>query len=211
MRGDAGMQFGLEWARAIVAVERMDRPVDLDDFKGQAMALGFGEQFVHGLRARIPYLQGDYAAARDVVVETLDELPEGETVTAVFFVTAAIAAGDLALARRVLARSYPESTPRQRGMLTKLARGLVLEAEGNLADARPLFEESAAWFRGRTRNLPAREALFALGRSQVGQGEIEAGLANLREARAIAETLRTPLSIAEIDAAIDAAHVEMLA
>ena len=209
MRGDAGQRFSLEWVRALARMERMDGPVDVDDFKRQAVALGLGEHFVHGMRVRIPFLQGDYATARNVVVETLDGQPEDGTVTAVFFVTAAIAAGDLPLARRVLTRAYPESTPRLRGVLTKLARGLVLEAEGNLADARPLFEEAAEWLLARTRNLATREALFALGRTQVRQGEIEAGLANLREARAIAETLRTPRSIAEIDAAIDAAHIEM--
>jgi len=161
-RGDVSTRFAMQWIRGLIELER-GVDVDVDGFTAQAVALGLGEHFTHGMATRHAYLAGDLATARKVVVETLDRLPDGETVTAVFFVTVALASRDLALAHRVLTRAYPESTPRMRGVLTKLARGLVLEAEGDFVAARALFEESAAWFRPRTASLPTREAVFALG------------------------------------------------
>ncbi|HEX8025065.1 MAG TPA: hypothetical protein VF484_02565, partial [Candidatus Limnocylindrales bacterium] len=204
LQGAASTRFALEWVRGIIELER-GVDIDLEGLKVQGAALGLEEHFFAGVASRLAYLRGDFEASRRIVVETLDRLPDGFFVTAVFFVTTAIAAGDLPLAHRVLTHTYPESTPRLRSVLVKLARGLVLEAEGDLDGARQLFAEAVAWLVGRTRSLPTQEALFALGRAQVALGEIDEGLVRLREARSVGEDLKTAHAIARIDAAIESA------
>jgi hypothetical protein len=106
----------------------------------------------------------------------------------------------------VLTRSYPESMHRAKGVHTRIARALVLEAEGDFPEARPQFEASVTWLRPRTKSVPLRIALSGLGRTLVALGEPEQAMAAFREARSIAETLKTSYAIPALDAAIAAAE-----
>jgi hypothetical protein len=152
-------------------------------------------------------VSGDPEGARRVIHETLDVVGEGEATTnAVLLVQIALTLGDLPIARRVLTKAYPETgVSRGRGILSQLATALVLEAEGDIPGARPRFEATADYFTEHGWVESSGDALAGLGRCQIVDGEIDAGLANLRRARDIAVQLKIPQKIHDIDAAITAA------
>jgi len=106
----------------------------------------------------------------------------------------------------LLTKAYPEAgRSRGRGILSQLATALVLEAEGDIAAARPRFEAAADYFTEHGWVESNGDALAGLGRCQIALGEVDAGIANLRRAREIAEYLKIPQKIRDIDVAITAA------
>jgi class 3 adenylate cyclase/tetratricopeptide (TPR) repeat protein len=205
-KGDEATRFGMLWFRVWIDLERTGGQVDTEGLKAKAIGLGLGEHFTSALAVKVALLRGDLAGARNAVSEALERTPAGETVPAIILVEAALAAGDLPLARLVLTRSYPESMHRAKGVHTRIARALVLEAEGDFPEARPQFEASVTWLRPRTKSVPLRIALSGLGRTLVALGEPEQAMAAFREARSIAETLKTSYAIPALDAAIAAAE-----
>jgi len=208
-KGDEGTRFGMLWFRVWIDLERTGGQVDTEGLKAQAIGLGLGEHFTGALAVKVALLRGDIAGARSAVRDALERTPAAETVPAIILVEAALAAGDLPLARQVLTRSHPESMHRAKGVHSRIARALVLEAEGDFAAARPQFEASIAWLRPRTKSVPLRIALSGLGRALVALGEREQGIAAFREARSIAETLKTSYAIPALDAAIADAEAAM--
>ena len=193
-------QVSIESARGL--------PTTPEGLTEEAIAIGFRPYIPGGTVAVAALVNGDTEGARRIVGETLDFVNDGEwTTNAVVHVQVALALGDLPLAHRVLAKSYPESGhSRGRGILTGLATALVLEAEGEVDAARPRFQAAADYFIEHGWAESSGDALAGLGRCQVALGDVAAGLANLRRAREFAANLKTPEKIQAIDAAI-APHV----
>jgi hypothetical protein len=82
----------------------------------------------------------------------------------------------------------------------------VLETEGDIAAARPRFQSAADYFTDHGWVENSGDALAGVGRCQIADGEVDAGIANLRRAREIAASLKIPSKIEAIDAAIAAAR-----
>ena len=206
-QGNAYNAFMLRMTQVAVEAARGLTTTPADGLTEEAIAIGFRPYVPGGNIAQAMLANGDPHGARRIIDETLDFVDEGEAATnAVLQVQIALTLGDLPLARRVLTKAYSEAGPsRGRGILTQLATALVLEAEGEIDAARPRFQASADYFTEHGWAESGGDSLAGLGRCQIADGEIDAGLTNLRRAREIAVHLKIPQKIHDIDAAITAA------
>jgi class 3 adenylate cyclase/tetratricopeptide (TPR) repeat protein len=206
-QGNAYNAFMLRMTQVAVEAARGLTTTPADGLTEEAIAIGFRPYVPGGNVAHAALVSGDPEGARRVIHETLDVVGEGEATTnAVLLVQIALTLGDLPIARRVLTKAYPETgVSRGRGILSQLATALVLEAEGDIPGARPRFEATADYFTEHGWVESSGDALAGLGRCQIVDGEIDAGLANLRRARDIAVQLKIPQKIHDIDAVITAA------
>ena len=196
-----GMEVGGIEAERGTSREPMTDPGPLAASIGLATYLG-GEA-----AARSALNLGDQDAARAMVATTVTRVPEGRWITgAVQNVNVAVEVGDLDLAHAVLAKAFPDDDSTARGLMTRLATGLVLEAQGNLVEAARNFAETAAFFDERGFVVERLLALFGLGRCRVATGEVADGLEFLRAARDIAIYLKAAPMLSKIDAAIEAAE-----
>ena len=206
-QGNAYNAFMLRMTQVAVEAARGPTTAAADGLTQEAIAIGFRPYVPGGNIAQAALANGDPDGARRIIGETLDFVGEGEAATNVVLqVQIALTLGDLPLARRVLTKAYPEAgRSRGRGILSQLAIALVLEAEGDIDGARPRFQAATDHFTEHGWVESSGDALAGLGRCQIADGEIDAGLANLRRAREIAVSLKISSKIRGIDAAIAAA------
>ena len=188
VRSDAYTTFMIRMQTGDVEVER-GVPIDqLDDLMTAAESIGFLPYVGGALTALACLRRGANEDARAAVEATLARVPEDRTVTgALELVRVSVALGDLKLARRVLAKSFQSDKPTGRGSLTRTATALVLEAEGNVAEARQLFAETGAFFERLGWPWYTTLAQFGEGRCLIAMGEIDRGVELLREARDTAD------------------------
>ena len=178
----------------------------MDDLVEKAVAIGLRPYVPGSVLALVAFAGGDHAAARRAILDTLAAVPDGEHITAVStHVEVALLTGDLDLARQVLRKVRPGLADGGHSAYSDLAVGLVLEAEGDLAGAIGRFEISSAFTLEHGWPEPSAQALAGIGRCRLARGEVDAGLAALRQAREIAVSLKAPPMLARIDAAIAAA------
>jgi class 3 adenylate cyclase/tetratricopeptide (TPR) repeat protein len=205
--GNAYSTVMIRMARMAVEAARGPTTSPTEGLTEAAIAIGFRPYVPGGNIAQAAFVNGDPEGARRIIGETLGYVGEGEwTTNAVAQVQVALAMEDVPLAHRVLAKAYPEAgTSRGRGVLSQLATALVLEAEGNIAEARPRFQAAVDYFTRLGWVENSGDSLAGLGRCQIADSEIDAGLANLQRAREIAVYLKTQQKIDAIDAAIAAA------
>jgi tetratricopeptide (TPR) repeat protein len=206
-QGNAYSTVMIRMSRMAVEAARGPTTTPADGLTEAAIAIGFRPYVPGGNIAQTAFANGDPEGARRIIGETLDFVNDGEwTTNAVVQVQLALAMEDLPLARRVLTKAYPEAgRSRGRGILSQLATALVLEAEGDIAAARPRFEAAADYFTEHGWVESNGDALAGLGRCQIALGEVDSGIAKLRRAREIAASLKIPQKIDAIDAAIAAA------
>ena len=198
-----GNAYAMAWCDMQIAGVRLIRGEPVDDPEGlveTARGVGFPRTGFVQWVARAAIDRNDPDAARRLVVDALDALPEGGTVYAAFEnVELAIGLGDLELARRILATAVPPG-PTARGYLSMLARAILAETEGDAAAAYADFAGAAAYFTARSWIWHQAAALAGAGRCLVMMDRTEEGLESLAEARRVAETLRAAPLIARIDA-----------
>jgi class 3 adenylate cyclase/tetratricopeptide (TPR) repeat protein len=206
-QGNAYTTFMVRMATMGVEASRGPTTMPVDGLTEAAIAIGFRPYVPGGNIALAAFANGDPDGARRIIGETLAFVADGEwTTNAVCQVQVALALDDLPLARRVLTKAYPETGhSRGRGILSQLATALALEAEGDKAAARPRFQSAADYFTEHGWVENSGDALAGLGRCQIADGEVDAGLANLHRAREIAVSLKIPRKIHDIDAAITSA------
>ena len=201
-----GNAYAAVWCDMEVASIRMMRGEAVDDPEGLVEAarnVGFPRTGFVQWVARPAIARNDRETARRLIVEALDDLPEGGNVfAAIENVGLAVDLGDLDLARRVMSRAVPPG-PTGRGYLSMLARAILIEAEGDRAAAHADFAEAGAYFTAHGWVWYRANALAGAGRSLVAMGQVGAGLKTLGEARALAESLRAATLIAGIDAVIE--------
>jgi tetratricopeptide (TPR) repeat protein len=203
-RGDA---YAATMARALSAGTMDIRGVPVPDYAeiiAETRALGWPATPTASLAARAAIRRGDPDAARRVIDEAVDSIPEGtRTFNTVDLVRIARGLGDLPLAHKVLSRATPPG-PSARGQISRLATAEVAEAEGSFAEAHAAFSEALEYFESHGWPLEHAYALAGVGRCLVGMGDREAGLATVKRARAIVEPLPAAPFIAELDAFISA-------
>src|SRR6185503_2814569 len=114
--------------------------------------------------------------------DALASVPEGEYLTSIAtHVETAILLGDVALARHVLSRARPALSDGGSAVLSELAIGLVLEAEGDVTGALARYEASASYARDHAWAEALGNSLAGLGRCRIALGDVPSGLAALRE------------------------------
>ena len=205
-QGNAYTAFMLRMGRVAIESARGLMTTPVDGLTEEAIAIGFRPYVPGGNVALATFVNGDTEGARRIVGETLDFVHDGEwTTNVVVLIQVALALADLPLAHRVLTKAYPEAGhSRGRGALTQLATAMVLEAEGDIPAARRRFQSAGDYFSEHGWAESQGDALAGLGRCQVAEGEIDAGLANLRRAREFAADLKIPHKVQALDAAIGA-------
>jgi tetratricopeptide (TPR) repeat protein len=203
-----GNAYAMTWCDVAVAAVATIRGETVDDPEGLVEAtrgVGFPRTGFVTFVAQAAMQRGDPAGARQLVVDALDALPEGGNVYAALEnMSIAVELGDFELGRRILALAVPPG-PTGRGYLSMLARAILAEAEGDAAAAHADFVDAGAYFTARGWAWYRANAMAGTGRCLVAMGDVEAGLAALREARRIVEPLRAAPFIARIDVAIAAA------
>ena len=205
-RGDAFAEFMVRMGQAGVRAARGEAPEDVDDLVEKAAAIGLRSYVPGSLLAQVALVRGDYAAARRAILDTIAAVPDGEYVTgAPALVEVAVLLGDVHLARQVLGKARPGLADGGPNGMSDIAVGLVLEAEGDLAGAIGRFETSSAFMLEHGWTEAAAQALAGLGRCRLARGEVDSGLAALRQAREIGVSLKATPRLARIDAAIAAA------
>jgi class 3 adenylate cyclase/tetratricopeptide (TPR) repeat protein len=199
-RGDA---YATTMARANSAgiMDIRGEPVpDYAEIIAASRTLGWPLTPTANLAVRAAILRGDPGEARRVIDEAVDGTPEGtRTYSTLDLVRSARELGDLQLAHKVLSRATPPG-PTSRGQLTRLAMAEVAEAEGSFAEAHAAFSEATSFSESHGWPMEHAIGLAGIGRCLVGLGDRDAGLAAVRQARAIAEPLRAAPFIAELDA-----------
>ena len=198
-RGDAWTAFMAGVQSAGVLVQRGATNVDLHGLILEGRSVGLPSSIGAGLGAFAAINRGDAPAARAILQDALDLTPEDRTIYGlVESVWAALRLADTGLAKALLTRAFPEDGS-SRGELTRLARAMVEQADGNHATALELFETAHAYFETRGWVSTRALALAGAGRSRLALGDTAAGLDLRREARAQAAALQFELLLSEID------------
>ncbi len=205
-RGDGYTTFMVRMQAGYVEIERGAVTEPLDDLMATAESVGLLPFMGGALTALAAMRQGDHEAARAAVEATLRRVPDGIYVTsALELARTSVALGDVNLARRVLAKSFPFDRQTTRGYLTKLATAFVLEAEGNDGEARQDFAEARAFFEKLGWPYTTALAQFGEGRCLIEIGDRARGVDLLRRARDTAIELNAKPTLLDIEAAMDAA------
>jgi class 3 adenylate cyclase/tetratricopeptide (TPR) repeat protein len=198
-RGDAWTAFMAGMQSAGVLIQRGATDLDVHGLILEGRSVGLPASIGVGMGAFAALNRGDTPAARALLQEALDLTPEGRTIYGlVESVWAALKLGDTSLARALLARASPEDGS-SRGELTRLARAMVLQAEGDHVSALEQFDTARAYFATRGWVSTWALALAGAGRSRLALGDTAAGLDLLRQARAEAAALQYELLLSEID------------
>jgi tetratricopeptide (TPR) repeat protein len=199
-KGDAYATTMARAQRAGILDIRGEPVPDYAEIIAETRALGWPATPTANHAVRAAILRGDPDEARRVIDEAVDGIPEGtRTYSTLDLVRSARELGDLALAHKILSRATPPG-PSSRGQLTRLAAAEVAEAEGSFAEAHAEFVEATTFFEAHDWPMEHAIGLAGIGRCLVGMDKREAGLAVVRQARAIVEPLRAAPFIAELDA-----------
>ncbi len=202
LRGNAYAMMWCDLALASVRLVRGDTADDPEGLVEAARGVGFPRTGFVIFLAQATLDRGDPEAARKMIGDALDALPDEATVyAAIENVGIALELGDLDLARRIMSRAVPPG-PTGRGYLSMLAMAMLAEAEGDLASARAAYDDAGTYFAVRGWPWYTANALAGSGRCLVGEGSTQAGLEALREARRLVEPLRAAPFIARLDAFI---------
>jgi class 3 adenylate cyclase/tetratricopeptide (TPR) repeat protein len=202
-RGDAWTELMARMQMGGVEVQRGDVTVPIDNVRTEAKDVGLQPGIGANVVALGALLRGDGDTVRRVIAETVAVIPpNGWIFGALDLVRAALAVGELGLARAVLEKAIPEDGPNSRNALTKIATALVHEAEGDVIGAQLRFAQTNDTFE--KLGWPGTQviALAGLGRTRVSLGDATAGLENLQAARVIATRLGMQPLLVELDAAI---------
>ena len=201
--GDAYSTFMARMTLADVKLGRGEVNDPLDDLMDAAAAIGFARYVPAGLVAVIAVERGEHERARQILVEAVGLVGDGERLSNLNDnIDAAIRLGDLGLAQQLLAKGGRELEPSEGHQGNRLARATLLEAEGNAAGAAAKYQVSAAWFSEFGWLQMQARALAGLGRCRIKLGDSAGGVQALRQARDIASYLRSPPLLASIDRAI---------
>jgi hypothetical protein len=196
-------ELQVDWVR-IVRGEPLGDPEEMVEAD---LSVGLPRSGFAPVAARAALGRNDPELARRIIVDGLDAIREGATVyAAVDNVAVALDLDDLDLAHRILSKSVPPG-PTGRGYLSMLATALVDEADGEIAAAHAGFAEAETYFEARGWVWLRANALAGVGRCLAAMGDLEAGVAALRQARSIGEPLRAKPFIARVDAIIAASTV----
>ena len=200
-----GNAYAMTWCDMEIATIRIVRGEPVDDPESLIEAahnVGFPRTGFAQWGARAAIARNDPESARRLIVEAVDDLPEGGTVfAAIENVELAVELGDLDLGRKIMSRAVPPG-PTGRGYLSMLARAILAEAEGDAAAAHADFAGAGAYFTARGWAWYRVNALAGAGRCLVAMRQMEAGQDALREARGLAESLRAAPLMARIDASL---------
>ena len=203
--GDAYTIFMIRMQVGGIEVERGEATQPLDDLMAAAESIGFPPYIGGGTTAMAYLRRGDLDAARSTVEATLERVADGRWVTnTVELVRVSLAVGDVSLARRVLAKACPADTETSRGCLTTLATAYVLEAEGNVAEARQQFAAPSGFFVKVGWPWLTILVQFGEGRCLIAMGDAAHGVELLRAARDTAIELKAKPTLLDIEATIDA-------
>ncbi len=146
--------------------------------------------------------RGDREEAVRILGDAIERTAAGEMDDLVGVVRACLRAGAPDLASRALDRGAPRN-PLDCARTIAACAGLA-EAEGDVETAHAGFADAVERFTQLGVVPEHAYALAGLGRCLIALGEIDEGVARLREARVIWEGLRATPRIAEVDAALAA-------
>ena len=199
--GDAYTEVAVRLAAARVRLERGEAIGAQDELVERARKAGWVPPSTGPIQAEAALADHDPASARDVLASAIDAIGAGGFFNDAAFVRACLRAGALDLAGRALEIEGSPSAPDYERLT---AQAQVAEAFGDLAAARAGYEQVVPELT-RLGYVPKHAyALAGLGRCLIALGEVDEGVAHLRNARATWERLGATPRIAEIDALLAA-------
>jgi hypothetical protein len=197
-RGDVFTLVFADRALATVRLERGEPAGSLAPMLDAITEAGYPPVFVAAVVAEAALAEAGSGAARRVLADAIAGTPPGELQGPAVLVRACLRAGAPDLAARALALGVAPGFSSD--VEAAAAAALLAEATGDPVAARGGFALAAAGFGRRGDVHEQAHALAGLGRCQLALGEVQEGIAMLRESRAIWERLRATPRIAEIDA-----------
>jgi hypothetical protein len=200
--GDVPSAVIAEWMAIRVRLDRGESIASTEGIESMARDLGGPPTWVAPAVAEAAIARGDRDHAQRLLAEALEATPDGELWNPHCFVRACLRAGAAECARRSLLIGANTSTTAAE---MQAAQAMVAELDGDLVSAHERYGQAAATCHSLRAVPDEADALAGLGRCLLGLGEMEEGIARLREARAIWERLRATPRIAEVDALLAAA------